>query len=257
MAATTLAQMFWNRVEADGPCLAQLVKRGGEWRRLTWSEVGTAVRQSALGFLALGVRSGEPVALLSRSRAEWVHADFAVLSIGGVTVPIYPTYTPEQVAYIVNDSGARTLIVEDASQLAKTLEVRARMPALEHIVVIEGDDTHEPPVVSWESMRRAGQRHATTLQAVLAERVTAARPRSWAAIVRANQARRAHAGRIQRGGGELTPTQKVRRKVVAEKYRDLLESLYDAEPGRRRGKGFDDLSRTEGRRPDAGDQMAS
>ena len=101
-----------------------------------------------------------------------MHADFAVLSIGGVTVPIYPTYTPEQVAYIVNDSGARTLIVEDASQLAKTLEVRARMPALEHIVVIEGDDTHEPPVVSWESMRRAGQRHATTLQAVLAERVT-------------------------------------------------------------------------------------
>ena len=64
-------------------------------------------------------------------------------------------------------------------------------------------------------------------------------------------------GEFSEEGGELTPTQKVRRRIVAEKYRDLLESLYDAEPGRRRGKDLDDLSRTEGRRPDAGDQMAS
>jgi long-chain acyl-CoA synthetase len=176
LAETTLARMFWNRVEADGPSLAQLVKRRGEWQRLTWSDVGAAVRHAALGLLALGVRADETVALLSRSRAEWVHADLAILSIGAVTVPIYPTYTPEQVAYIVNDSQARTLIVEDASQLAKTLEVRAKIPALERIVIIEGNDAHEPPVLSWESLRQAGQRGSATIQAVLADRMAAAHP---------------------------------------------------------------------------------
>ncbi len=135
------------------------------------------------GIPALGVRADETVALLSRSRAEWVHADLAILSIGAVTVPIYPTYTPEQVAYIVNDSQARTLIVEDASQLAKTLEIRAKIPALERIVVIEGDDAHEPPVLSWESLRQAGQRSSATIQATLADRVTAAHRENIATIV--------------------------------------------------------------------------
>jgi long-subunit acyl-CoA synthetase (AMP-forming) len=67
LAQTTLARMFWNRVEADGPCLAQLVKRRGEWQRLTWSDVGGAVRHAALGLLALGVQADETVGLLAGS----------------------------------------------------------------------------------------------------------------------------------------------------------------------------------------------
>ena len=108
--------MFWSRVERSRRRArlrwSSAVTAG---RRSTWSEVGTQVRELALGLLALGLRPGEAVALLSRSRAEWVQVDFAIFSVGGITVPIYPSYTAEQVAYIVNDSEARLLIVEDAA----------------------------------------------------------------------------------------------------------------------------------------------
>jgi long-chain acyl-CoA synthetase len=114
-AEDTLARLFWSRVETSSRLPAELVKRGGRWEPLTWGQVGEIVREAALGLIALGRRPGESVVLLSASRAEWVHADFAILSAGGVTVPIYATYTPEQVAWLVNDADARTLIVEDAA----------------------------------------------------------------------------------------------------------------------------------------------
>src|SRR5919197_5827928 len=119
MADQTLAGMFWERVGRHGDRPAQLVKRGDRWTEVSWRALGEEVRELALGLIALGRQKGDAVALLSQSRAEWVRADFAIFSAGCVTIPIYPSYPPEGIAYIVNDSGARTLIVEDAVQLAK------------------------------------------------------------------------------------------------------------------------------------------
>ncbi len=183
MAAETLARMFWSRVETGGDRPAQMIKAEGRWRELTWSRVGETVRELALGLLALGRRPGDAVALLSRSRAEWVQADFAILSTGCLTVPIYPSYTPGQIADIVNDSEARTLIVEDAAQLAKALEVRDRMPKLGEIVVIQDDEGHAPPVLGWSDLRRLGREGAGGLKQVLAGRVAAIGPDDVGTIV--------------------------------------------------------------------------
>ena len=182
-AEDTLARMFWCRVERSADRPAQMVKRGGRWETLDWRRVGTQVRELALGLLALGLRAGEAVAILAQSRAEWVEADFAVFSVGGVTVPVYPSYTAEQVAYIVNDSEARLLIVEDGAQLAKVLEVRGRMAGLGRIVVIEGYDGQDPTLLGWEALRQLGRDHAATFNAALAVRVTSADPKQVATIV--------------------------------------------------------------------------
>ncbi|MFQ5830115.1 MAG: AMP-dependent synthetase/ligase [Candidatus Methylomirabilia bacterium] len=183
MADDTLARMFWNRVEKSGNRPAQMHKVGGQWRALAWTELGEIARELALGLLALGRKKGEAVALLSASRAEWVQADFAIFSAGCVTIPIYPTYTPEQIAYIVNDSEARTLVVEDPAQLAKVLEVRGKMGNLDEIVVIQGYAGQEPSVMTWEVLRRLGREQAEALKSVLAERVAAGRPDDTATIV--------------------------------------------------------------------------
>jgi long-chain acyl-CoA synthetase len=182
-AGDTLARMFWRRVEARGLLDAQLVRRQGSWHRLTWTEVGEAVREVALGLLALGRPPQEPVALLSASRAEWVQADFAILSVLGVTVPIYPTCTADQIVDIVNDSGARTIFVEDPDQLARVRGAQARMPKLEHVVVIEGPTGRQGPVLAWEELRRLGRMEADRLRDVLVERIGAARPEDVATVV--------------------------------------------------------------------------
>jgi long-chain acyl-CoA synthetase len=183
MADETLARMFWSRVEAGGDRPAQMIKAEGRWRELAWSQVGDTVRELALGLLALGRRPGEAIALLSQSRAEWVQADFAILSTGGLTVPIYPSYTPGQIASIVNDSEARTLIVEDAAQLAKALEVRDRMPGLAEIVVIDSAEAHAPPVLTWAGLKRLGSAQAGALRATLVDRVASIAAEDVAAIV--------------------------------------------------------------------------
>jgi long-chain acyl-CoA synthetase len=185
MAADTLARIFWERVERSGDRPAQQFKQGAVWKTITWREVGETVREVALGLLALGRGKGDAVALLSASRAEWVQADFAIFSAGCVTVPVYPSYPPDLIAYIVNDSGARTIIVEDPAQLAKVLQVRDKTPNLEQIVVVSGYDAPQPPkmVMTWETLRRLGRENAGAHASTLAERVASTRPTDLATIV--------------------------------------------------------------------------
>src|SRR5262245_11321428 len=164
MAADTLARMFWDRVERSGDRPAQQFKQGAAWKTITWREVGDIVRDAALGLVAIGRVQGDMVGRLSACRAEWVQADFAIFSAGCVTVPVYPTYPPDLIAYVVNDSGAKTIIVEDSAQLAKVLQARDKMPALQQIVVIAGYDAPQPPkmVMTWEALRRLGRENAAT-----------------------------------------------------------------------------------------------
>jgi len=184
MANVTLASMFWNRVERDGGRPAQQSKEAGVWKTRSWREVGEIVRELATGLLALGRKKEDAVAILSASRAEWVQADFAVFSAGCRTIPIYPSYPPDLIQYIVNDAGVKTLFVEDAAQLAKVLEVQGKMDGLEQIVVIDGYQG-EPSshIMTWDGLRRLGRDNIERLKSDLAGRVAEVRPEDIATIV--------------------------------------------------------------------------
>ncbi|MBT2504674.1 AMP-binding protein [Streptomyces sp. ISL-98] len=112
-------------------------KVGGVWTDVTATEFLAEVRAAARGLIAAGVQPGDRVALMSRTRYEWVQMDFAIWSAGAVTVPVYETSSAEQVQWILGDSGAVAVIVESAAHADAVASVRDGLPALQHVWQID------------------------------------------------------------------------------------------------------------------------
>lgn len=129
--------VFWNA--ANWPDAVGLRRRtDGGWMPVTWRDFATEVRQGAAGLIAAGIQPGDRVALMSRTRFEWTLLDYAILTAGGVIVPVYPTSSLEQVEWILGDSGAAAVIVETDDHAKMIAAVRAKLPALAHAWQIDG-----------------------------------------------------------------------------------------------------------------------
>src|SRR5829696_7005658 len=133
----TIADLLPLAAERYRDRVAVTVKRDGAWRQVSVGEVGAIAEEIALGLVGLGIAPGDRVALLCRTRPEWTYCDFGASEAGAVVVPIYPTNSPEECEWVLSDSGARAVICEDAGQVAKVRAVRTRLPALEHVIVID------------------------------------------------------------------------------------------------------------------------
>jgi long-chain acyl-CoA synthetase len=131
--------------------------RAGGIDGLSSKELFERIRDVSLGLSALGIGAGDRVAIVSESRPEWVIADLAILTAGGVTVPIYPTLSAVQARYILDDSAAKAAIVSSREQLDKIQEVRHHLPALGAVVLIEGwTEQDSPSVMSFEALAARG-----------------------------------------------------------------------------------------------------
>lgn len=129
--------LYWVKQRGAAPLLCS--KQNGAWVPVTARGFYDCVRQAGAAFMELGLKPGDRVAILSESRPEWMMADFACLSRGLVDVPIYPTLTAAQVAYIVRDSGARAVIVSSAEQAQKIEAERGQLTQLEWVIAFDGD----------------------------------------------------------------------------------------------------------------------
>jgi long-chain acyl-CoA synthetase len=113
------------------------IQRGGRWEDVTHAEFAGQVAAVAKGLVAGGVRAGDRVGLLARTRYEWTVLDFAIWTAGAVVVPIYETSSPDQLAWILTDSGARAIVVENAGHAATVESVRDQTPDLGPVWVID------------------------------------------------------------------------------------------------------------------------
>src|SRR4051812_19433038 len=135
----TMADLVSAAAERFGDKPAVRYKRDGDWAELTYGEVGTIVDEIAQGLIELGLQPGERAAVLANTRPEWTFSSFGISSAGGVVVPIYPTNSPKECAWVLGDSSAKIVIAEDADQAAKIAKVRDELPDLEHVILIEGE----------------------------------------------------------------------------------------------------------------------
>ncbi|MEU0274579.1 AMP-binding protein [Streptomyces sp. NPDC006307] len=126
------------RNAAQHPDVAVMGRKvAGAWTDVTATQFLAEVRAAAKGLIARGVRPGDRVGLISRTRYEWVQMDFAIWSAGAVTVPVYETSSPEQVQWILGDSGAVAVMVESDAHAAAVASVRDRLPELRHVWQID------------------------------------------------------------------------------------------------------------------------
>jgi len=135
----TLADLLPLAADAYGSAPAVRFKEGGQWVSRTYDEVREIVRPLALGLTELGIAKGDRVSILGNTRPEWTYFDFAALSIGATVVPIYQTNSPDECQYVLENSDARVVVVEDSEQLAKVRAVRESLPKLEQIVLMVGE----------------------------------------------------------------------------------------------------------------------
>ena len=186
LTGETISALFWNGVAARSARVLMREKKLGLWRAWTWAQTGQAVREIGAGLSSLGFAPGDCASILANTVVEWVLADLAVLSCGGVSNGIYPTDAPAQVEYLLADSRSRVVFVEDDEQLDKVLAVRERLPLLERIVVFDTEglrDFSDPRVLSLAALRELGRSHASAHPGDLDARVAGCRPGDLAILI--------------------------------------------------------------------------
>jgi long-chain acyl-CoA synthetase len=137
--SSTIADLLPKAAALYGDQSATSFKRGDAWVQNSFTELLDESTAAGLGLIALGVEPGDRVCVLGNTSRPWTVADFAGARAGTVVVPIYQTNSPKECEWVLSDSGATAIFVENADQAAKVAAVRDQLPALKHVIVLEGE----------------------------------------------------------------------------------------------------------------------
>ncbi|MEV5499021.1 AMP-binding protein [Nonomuraea fuscirosea] len=179
-ATATIVTRVRERATRDPGAVAMRHKDLGIWQEVTWGAYWTQVELVAHALLALGVEPGDRVAVHAENRPEWLYADLGTVAVRAVTVGLYPTNPPAEVAYLLADSGAKILIAEDQEQVDKALSVLAECPELRRVVYLEPRGIRgrydDDVLMSWPELLALGAGHRAAHPGAVARRMEEARP---------------------------------------------------------------------------------
>lgn len=186
----TLNGIQLRRYDTQPDGIAWYQKAGTSWQPVKSREAFACAEQVGMALVEVGVQAGDKVAIISNTRPEWVNIDAALLSIGAVVVGIYPTATPDQVAYILHHSEARVAFLEDPGQLQRLKPFLTQLPHLERVVLIDGQASDLPPDLppnlqgeTWSSLLARGQAQVRVQPGAFRARAEAVKPGDVATLV--------------------------------------------------------------------------
>jgi len=157
----------------------------GIWQPLTWRQLHARVRDFAHGLASLGVQPGEVVAVLGDNRPEWLITELAAQSLGACTVGIYPTSVGEEIVHVLTDGRVRVVIAEDQEQVDKIIELKERLPGVEHVIYydIRGLELYQVPYLAeFTDVETAGRAWGEAHPGWLDEQIAAGRAADVAVI---------------------------------------------------------------------------
>ncbi len=157
-AYTSLAHMFHEQVKRLGTLPLYKTKKDGAYRALSYAEVGEIVTHLALGLASLGAKKDDKISIISSTREEWAMSDLAILTLGAVTVPVYPTLPAKQAEYILQNSDTQFIFISDKEQLDKVLSVVGRCPNLKKLITFGEEAKSHPAIMHFRELQEEGKR---------------------------------------------------------------------------------------------------
>ena len=149
------------RIEKFGDKVAMCYKNenSGEWVDVSWNEMGLQTRQVSKALLKLGIGIQESVAIFSQNMPEWIVADLAIMSVRGVTVPIYPTNSTTEAKYILKESAVQAIFIGEQEQYDRIMELIDECPDIKMVIVFDktvkiGDHQHS---MYWDEFIEMGK----------------------------------------------------------------------------------------------------
>lgn len=163
MSYKNLPQLFFARVSQNKfkTALEYRIRKSEPYKSISWNKFGELVSYFACGLLTLGLRKGETVSIISDTRYEWAISDLAVLSIGGIVVPVYPTLPDGPVNYILNNANVEIAILENKGQLQKIRGQWDKFNNIKYVIVIDdfGDlPGNDPRILSFNEVLTRGEK---------------------------------------------------------------------------------------------------
>ena len=157
----TLCDLYFSTIDGESKSDLLMRKKKGLWEVLSSQEVAETVESFSCGLMALGVKPGDRVAMLSEDRPKWLMADYAILAAGAVTVPLYATLNAPESAYIVNNSDAEVAIVSNEDQANKLLSQRDNIKRLRNIIMMDPPTDGPGEILEWRKVIEWGKDFAS------------------------------------------------------------------------------------------------
>ncbi len=183
---STIAEMF-DRITAKYAAAGRPIymhKVDKAYRGISYTEYRQNVELFALGLTSLGLKRGDRVAIISENRPEWVVADMAMVVLGIVNVPIYPTLTPKQIEFIFNDAGVKAAVVSNSFQLAKVEKIQSGVKSLERVIIMsEKGITPQDDVLTFGKMYELGAQYRSIYPRFFAEAIPQSKPDDLLTII--------------------------------------------------------------------------
>jgi long-chain acyl-CoA synthetase len=158
VSGRTLCDLLAEHAATGGNDPAMSWKRDGAWQTLSWREYAERVAEVAMGLAGLGVARGDFVAIMATNRPEHVLADQGAVHAGATPTSFYFSLAPEQIRYVAGHCEAKVAVLEDRDMLKRWQELPEDLPALQHVVLLDGaEDAEGPGVLGWDELVRRGR----------------------------------------------------------------------------------------------------
>ncbi len=175
---STIPELFVNIAtkfaDQDRPIL--MYKADGRYLDIGYGELMARVFRFGFGLASVGVQKGDRVAIISENRPEWAIADLAIVSLGAINVPVYPTMTAKQTEFIFNDAGVSVVIVSNSSQLNKVNRIFHDIKTLKHVIVMNERGLPEGPAIGFGKVMEMGDEFKQKHPQHLSESMKMVRP---------------------------------------------------------------------------------